>query len=59
VSVFNPELVMGWLVLTLINGEVAVTRERSRWRWMGITVVLGPLATFVLVFLPDPASSEP
>jgi len=51
-SPMNPELVMGWLVLSLINGEVAATRDRSRWRWMGITLFLGPLATFILVFLP-------
>ena len=27
-------------------------RERSRWRWMGVSALLGPAATLVLVLLP-------
>ena len=49
----NPELVMGWLFLAVINGEVAHTRTRSRWTWMGLSGLLGPLATVLLIVLPD------
>ena len=58
-GLLNPELVLGWGVLALINGEVAVTRERSRWRWMAVSALLGPAATFVLVLLPDRSRTEP
>lgn len=51
-SILNPELVLSWTVLALINGEVATTRERSRWAWMALSVPLGPVATLLLVALP-------
>lgn len=54
-SVLNPELVLGWIFMALINGEVAATRGRGRWRWMAVSAVLGPLATLLLVGLPDGA----
>lgn len=57
-SLRNPELVLSWLLLALVNGELASTRRRSRWGWMGLSVLLGPLATLILVLLPNPAESD-
>lgn len=51
-SLLNPELVLSWMVLALINGELASTRGRGRWGWMGLSVLLGPVATVALVLLP-------
>ena len=51
----NPqyfELLLGWLFLALINGEVAHTRGRGRWSWTAVSVVLGPVATVAVVALP-------
>ena len=58
-SILNPELVLSWTVLALINGEVATTRARSRWRWMGLSVLLGPGATLLLVVLPGREEADP
>lgn len=58
-SLRNPELVLSWLVLALVNGELAHTRHRSRWGWMALSVLLGPVATLLLVVLPGPAGAGP
>lgn len=58
-SLLNPELILGWIFMALVNGEVAATRGRDRWRWMAVSAVLGPLATVFLVVLPDEAPTEP
>lgn len=54
-SLLNPELILGWIFMALINGEVAATRGRNRWIWMAVSALLGPLATLLLVALPDGA----
>lgn len=54
-SLLSPELILGWIFMALINGEVAATRGRNRWIWMAVSALLGPLATLLLVALPDGA----
>ena len=48
---------MGWHALALINAGLAQGKGRSGLFWFVISLVLGPLATLLIVLLPMPASS--
>jgi hypothetical protein len=43
--------VLGIGTLALINAGLAQTKNRSRWRWFLGSLVLGPIATFLIVVL--------
>jgi hypothetical protein len=45
---------IGWGTLSLINAGLAQGKNRSGLNWFLISLLLGPLATFLIVFL-DPA----
>lgn len=45
------EYVLGWGTLTLINAGIAQGKNRSGLNWFFISLFLGPIATFILVFL--------
>lgn len=38
-----------WLSLMLINAGLAQSKGRGRWNWFLISILLGPLATFLIV----------
>jgi hypothetical protein len=40
---------VGWFTLALINAGLAQAKNRSGLNWFLISVLLGPLATFLLV----------
>ena len=40
---------VGWITLALINASLAQAKNRSGLNWFLLSVLLGPIATFVLV----------
>ncbi len=44
---------VGWGTLTLINAGLAQAKGRSGLLWWLISLFLGPLATFLIVILPE------
>jgi hypothetical protein len=46
-----------WGSLALINAGLAQTKGRSRWNWFLISLLLGPLATFLIVVWAPPAGT--
>ena len=45
---------VGWGALALINAGLAETKRRSRLAWFFVSLLLGPIATLLIVVL-DPA----
>jgi len=43
---------VGWGTLSLINAGLAQSKGRTGFLWWLISLVLGPLATFLIVILP-------
>ncbi|QNK03503.1 antitermination protein NusB [Dyella telluris] len=43
---------VGWGTLALINAGLAQGKNRSGLLWFLLSLVLGPIATLILVFLP-------
>jgi hypothetical protein len=43
---------VGWGTLSLINAGLAQAKGRSRLIWWLLSLLLGPLATFLIVILP-------
>ncbi len=46
---YSTEYAVGWGSLALINAGLAQSKNRSGFGWFLASVLLGPLATFVLV----------
>lgn len=49
----TPEYVVGWGTLSLINAGLAQGKNRSGLNWFLLSLLLGPIATFILVALCD------
>ncbi|WP_345763237.1 hypothetical protein [Diaminobutyricibacter sp. McL0608] len=49
----------GWLALALVNAGLAEQKNRSRWNWFVISLLIGPLATAMIVIWPrvEPGSA--
>jgi hypothetical protein len=45
--------VVGWGTLALINAGLAQSKNRSGLAWFLISLLLGPIATFILVAFMD------
>ncbi len=45
----NNEFYVGWGTLALINAGLAQGKNRSGLNWFLLSLLLGPLATFILV----------
>jgi hypothetical protein len=45
---------VGWFTLALINAGLAQGKNRSGGAWFLISLLLGPIATFLIVVLPRP-----
>ena len=54
----EPEWAVGWGTLALLNAGVAQGKNRGGLIWFAVSLLLGPLATFLLVLQPNgvPAS---
>ncbi len=54
------EYFVGWGTLTLINAGLAQGKNRSGLNWFLLSILLGPVATFLIVVLdplPPPSST--
>jgi len=49
----------GWGTLSLINAGLAQSKGRSGLAWWLVSLILGPLATFLIVVLPSVEPREP
>ncbi|MGD0092214.1 MAG: hypothetical protein ABSE73_20045 [Planctomycetota bacterium] len=49
----NPEYFVGWGTLSLINAGLAQAKGRSGFLWWLFSLFLGPIATFLIVVLPE------
>jgi hypothetical protein len=45
---------VGWFTLALINAGLAQAKDRSGLNWWLISLLLGPIATFLIVVLDRP-----
>jgi hypothetical protein len=45
------DYVVGWGTLALINANLAQSKNRSGLRWFLLSIFLGPLVTFILLFV--------
>lgn len=45
----EPSFYVGWGSLALINAAIAQSRQRSGLNWFLLSLLLGPVATFLLV----------
>ena len=48
----TPGYGVGWGTLALINAGLAQGKSRSGLLWFLLSLLLGPIATFILVLLP-------
>lgn len=48
------EYAVGWGTLALINAGLAETKNRSRLAWFLISLLLGPIATLLIVVTSPP-----
>ncbi len=46
---------VGWCTLALINAGLAQSKGRSRMAWFLASLLLGPIATFIIVVTDSPA----
>jgi hypothetical protein len=47
----EPGYYVGWGTLSLINAGLAQTKNRSGVAWFAISLLLGPIGTFLIVVL--------
>jgi len=45
----RPEYAVGWGTLALMNAGLAQGKNRSGLNWFLLSLLLGPIATFILV----------
>ncbi|MBK6436202.1 MAG: hypothetical protein IPF83_10245 [Rhodanobacteraceae bacterium] len=53
----NGSYFVGWGSLSLVNAGLAQGKGRSGLNWWLLSLLLGPVATFLIVFL-DPLSKK-
>ncbi len=52
-----PGFVVGWGTLSLINAGLAQSKGRSGLLWWLVSLLVGPIATFLIVVLPPELGS--
>jgi mannitol-specific phosphotransferase system IIBC component len=50
--------VVGWGTLAVINAGLAESKGRSRLAWFLASLLLGPVATFIIVVVDRPAAAK-
>jgi hypothetical protein len=50
-QVGDSQYFVGWGTLALINAGLAQGKQRSGLNWFLLSILLGPLATLILLFL--------
>ncbi len=53
ISETDPGYLVGWGTLSLLNAGLAQSKNRSGLAWFLISLLLGPVATFLLVAFCD------
>ena len=53
----NPSWTAGWGTLALVNAGLAQGKHRSGLNWFLLSLLLGPLATLLILVLEDPAEA--
>ena len=54
---FGKGYVVGWGTLAVINAGLAESKGRSRMAWFLASLLLGPVATFLIVVLDRPVTA--
>jgi len=49
---YHTEYFVGWSTLSLINAGLAQSKGRSGLVWWLLSLLLGPIATFLIVIFP-------
>ena len=57
VTMFGRSYVVGWGTLALINAGLAQSKGRSRMPWFLVSLLLGPIATFIIVVTDKPKAA--
>lgn len=52
----DPGYFVGWGTLSLINAGLAQSKGRSGLLWWLLSLLIGPIATLLIVILPGPPS---
>jgi hypothetical protein len=52
--VFERQYFVGWFTLAMINARLAQSKRRNGLNWFLISLLLVPLATFILVAFYEP-----
>ena len=55
----DQDYVVGWGTLSLVNAGLAQAKDRSGLAWWLGSLLLGPIATFLIVVLPRAESDVP
>lgn len=55
---FGRDYVVGWGTLALINAGLAQSKGKTRLGWFLGSLLLGPIATFLIVVLDDAKPSK-
>lgn len=58
-NVLNREYAVGWGTLALINAGLAQSKGRSRLAWFLVSLLIGPIATFIIVVTDEPGDRTP
>ena len=48
-AVHEPGYAVGWFTLALLNAGLAQSKDRSGLGWFLLSLILGPIATLILV----------
>ena len=59
VGELGKDYAVGWGTLALINAGLAQSKGRSRLAWFLASLLLGPIATFIIVVTDNPAPKTP
>ncbi len=54
----TEEYAVGWITLAMINAGLAQSKSRRGGNWFLLSLLLGPIATFIIV-TNDPPSKPP
>jgi len=55
---YGADYAVGWFTLALINAGLAQSKKRGRAAWFFVSLLIGPIATFLIVVM-DPPQTPP
>lgn len=54
-SGYGADYAVGWFTLALLNAGLAQSKKRSGLAWFFLSLLIGPIATFLIVVFDPPA----